>query len=58
MPHTYLQDIKKIIDALSADERLILEEKLIVLGMMNNRITRVTTTIEDELATCKDGLIQ
>ena len=51
MPHTYLQEVKEIIAALSKDEGLSLEEKLILLGMVTDYITAVTKQLEDELAT-------
>ena len=50
MPHTYLQEVKEIIAALSKDEGLSLEEKLILLGMVTDYITAVTKQLEDELA--------
>lgn len=50
MPHTYVPDVKAIIDALSKDDGLILEEKLIVLGMIEDHVAAVTKQLEDELA--------
>lgn len=58
MPHTYLEDVKKIINTVSTDEELILEEKLILLGLVTDHLTRVTKTLEDELATRGGSLIQ
>lgn len=50
MPQTYLQDLKKIIDALSADDAFTLEGRLILLGMMADYMADVTKKLEDELA--------
>jgi hypothetical protein len=58
MPHTYLHDVKKIVDALCKDGGLILEEKLILLGMVADHIAAVTNQLEDELAACEGGLTQ
>ena len=55
MPHTYLQDAKRIIDSLSTDEGLILEEKLILLDLIKNHLTAVTEELESELSTDADG---
>ena len=58
MPYTYIQDVKKTVDALSRDEGLILEEKLILLGMVSNYIEAVTKRLEEELASDASGLDQ
>jgi hypothetical protein len=58
MPHTYVQVAKEIINALSRDEGLILEEKLILFGMANDHVTGVAKKLEGGLATWKDGLVQ
>lgn len=50
MPRSYVQDVKKIVDALSRDEGLIPEEKYILLGMVNDHIATVTKRLESELA--------
>lgn len=55
MPHTYIDDIKKIIDALCKDEGLILEEKLILLDLIKNHITVVARELESELGEDADG---
>lgn len=57
MPHTYIQDAKGIIDALCRDKGLVLEEKLILLGMVTDFVTEVTKKLEDDLAVCNDGLV-
>lgn len=57
MPHTYLQDIKEIIDALSKDKGFILEEKHIRFGLANDYIEAVRKELEDDLAT-EEGLVQ
>ena len=49
MPHTYIQDAKKTIDALSTDDGLVLEERLILLAMLTDYIAEVTKRLEDEL---------
>lgn len=51
MPHTYLQDVKTIVDNLSTDRGLALEERLIVLAMMKEYVAIVTRKLEDELST-------
>lgn len=58
MPHTYLQDVKEVINELTRDQGLTLEEKLILLGMVTDHVGAVTKQLEDELATCKGGLTQ
>lgn len=58
MPQTYIEDIKKIIDTLCTDDGLILEEKLILLGLLTDHITKVTTQLEHELAAAKGWLVQ
>lgn len=57
MPNTYLQDMEKIIDTLCRDERLILEAKLILLGLMMDHLTEVTGNLEEEQAMSERGLI-
>lgn len=58
MPHTYLQDVKEVINALTGDEGLTLEGKLLLLGMVTDHVAAATKQLEDELATCKGGLTQ
>lgn len=58
MPNAYIRDIKKIVDALSADYGLCLEEKLVWLALVTDYVETVTRKLEDELAACKGGLIQ
>jgi hypothetical protein len=50
MPHTYLPDVKKILDDLSTDDGLTLEGRLILLAMITDYITELTKTLEDGLA--------
>lgn len=50
MPHTHLEDAKKIINALSTDEGLILEGKLILLGLVTDYAAQTTKKLESELA--------
>lgn len=50
MPHTYLPDVRKILDDLSTDEGLTLEERLILLAMITDYIAKLTKELEDELA--------
>lgn len=50
MSHTYLPDVEKIIDALSVDEGVTIEGRLILLGMMTDYITAVTRKLESEMA--------
>jgi hypothetical protein len=57
MPHTYVQDVKKVISALTRDDGLILEEKLILLNVLTDHLTEVTKQLEDELAASKGGLV-
>ena len=49
MPHTYIEDVKRVVGTLCADDGLTLEEKLILLGMVTDYVTRVTKQLEDEL---------
>ena len=58
MPNTYLHDVEEIVDALSKDDGLTLEGRLIVLSLVTNYVATVTKKLEDELATCRGGLIQ
>lgn len=58
MPDTYIQDVTKIIDALSRDGRPVLEERLILLGMVTDYAMEVTRKLEGELDKCRSGLIQ
>jgi len=53
-----LADVKKIIDALSENEGLTLEGRLILLGLVTDCVIAITRKLEDELATRKDGLVQ
>lgn len=55
MPNTYVQDIKQIVDAMSRDEGLPIEGRLILLGMVMDYITAVSKELEDELATGAGG---
>lgn len=50
MPNTYVQDVKKIVHALSTDESLSLEGKLILLGLVTDDINEATKELEGELA--------
>jgi hypothetical protein len=50
MPHSYIPDVKKILDDLSTDVELIFEERLILLAIVADYITRLTMKLEDELA--------
>ena len=56
MPHTYLQDVKEVINALTGDKGLTLEGKLILLGMVTDHVAAVTNQLEGELAACEGGL--
>lgn len=55
MPHTYIQDNKKIVDDLCKDDGLILEEKLILLAVIKGHITAVTEQLESEQARDANG---
>ena len=57
MPYTFLDDVKKIIDPLSRDEGLMLEEKLIRLRLVAGYVDAAMNRLEDELATEK-GYVQ
>ena len=50
MPHTYLRDVRKILIDLSADDELTLEERIILLDIVNDEITELTKKLEDEVA--------
>lgn len=50
MPHTYLVDVRKIIEGLSTDDGLILEERLVLLRMIAQYIAEVSKKLEDNLA--------
>jgi hypothetical protein len=50
MSTPYLQDAKKVVDSLAADEELAIEGRLILLGMLSDYITEVMKKIEDGLA--------
>jgi hypothetical protein len=53
MAHAYLEDVRKIVDALPNDEGSMLEEKLILLGIVIDHVTEVTKELEDELDMCR-----
>lgn len=55
MTNTYVQDVKQIINALSKDEGLPIEGRLILLGILIDHITAVTKSLEDELAMGSGG---
>jgi hypothetical protein len=57
MPDTYIQDVKKVVDDLSRDEGLMLEEKLIRLQLVAGYVDTAMNRLEDELATEK-GYVQ
>jgi hypothetical protein len=57
MPHTYIEDVKNIIGTLCTDDGLILEEKLILLGLLTDHIREVTKQLEDELSADARGLV-
>ena len=57
MPYTFLDNVKKIIDPLSRDEGLMLEEKLIRLRLVAGYVDAAMNRLEDELATEK-GYVQ
>jgi hypothetical protein len=57
MPHTYIEDVKKTVETLCRDDGLILEEKLILLGLLADHIREVTKQLEDELAADARGLV-
>ena len=57
MPYTFLDDVKKIIDPLSRDEGLMLEEKPIRLRLVAGYVDTAMNRLEDELATEK-GYVQ
>jgi hypothetical protein len=50
MPHTYLVDVQKIIDDLSKDDGLMLEERLVLLSMITDYTAEVSKKLEDKLA--------
>lgn len=50
MPHNYLVDVKKIVDELSEDDGLILEERLILLSMITDYTAEVSKKLENKLA--------
>jgi hypothetical protein len=50
MPHTYLVDVKKIIDELSKDDESMIEERLVLLSMITDYIAEVSKKLEDRLA--------
>jgi hypothetical protein len=49
MPHTYLPDVKKILDDLSTDDGLALEGRLILLALITDYITELANKLEDGL---------
>lgn len=50
MPHSYLQDLKRTVNALSTDDTLVLEERLILLGLITEYIDEVRKGLEIESA--------
>lgn len=48
MRNPYFLETKQIVDTLSADQGLILEEKLILLELMASYIAKVTKELEGE----------
>jgi hypothetical protein len=57
MPHTYVQDVRRTVDNLSADNGLIPKERLILLNMMADYIAKVRKGLEKELAGSAGDLI-
>lgn len=57
MPHIDLQDVRETVDALSRDEGIILEEKLILLGMANDHVTAVTKKLKGEVASKESSVV-
>ena len=55
MPHSYVQDAMKTVDALSADDTLMLEERLVLLNLINDYIVDLTKRLEDKLAGEPEG---
>lgn len=58
MPHTYIKDVEKIIDALCRDDGLSLKGKLILLDTLADPISEMMKQLEDKLAAPEKGLIQ
>lgn len=55
MPHTYIPDVKAIIDALSTDVNLIPEEKLILLRLIAEYVNKITEQLELQIDATPGG---
>jgi hypothetical protein len=55
MDNAYFHEARKIIEKLARDEELMLEERLILLKLVEGYIAKVTEDLEDELAKGKAG---
>lgn len=56
MGNPYFLDVKAILDKLANDQKLMLEEKIILLRLVEGYIAKVVKELEDKLAQDEGGL--
>lgn len=49
MPHTHLRNVLEAVDVLSRDEDLMLEERIILLDLVEDYICEVRQKLEDKI---------
>ena len=55
MDNAYFQEAREIVDKLARDKELMLQERLILLKLVEGYIAKVTEDLEDELAKGEAG---